>query len=274
MTLLRRSAALALTGLLIALVVGLAPAAADQPLGQQTPTTTVPSGGSGGGLGGLLDDFFGVQSPNVDVAEFTVNLALAALLAFILSRVYVLWGYALANRRRFAPNFVLVAVTTTFIILVVRSSVALSLGLVGALSIVRFRAAIKDPEELSYMFLAVGIGIGLGDNQRLITTIALGAAVVVIGLRRAFRRRETDFNLHLAVAAEGPAPFDLAAVTAALRPHCARVRLSRYDESPSGVEAAFQAEFRDAEAMHQAREALHSLSPELTLTFLDDRGLA
>ena len=49
--------------------------------------------------------------------------------------------------------------TTMLIISIVKSSLALSLGLVGALSIIRFRAAIKEPEELAYLFLAIGISI-------------------------------------------------------------------------------------------------------------------
>ena len=54
-------------------------------------------------------------------------------------------------------------------ITIVKSSLALSLGLVGALSIVRFRTAIKEPEELSYAFLSIAIGLGLGADQRLTT---------------------------------------------------------------------------------------------------------
>jgi hypothetical protein len=242
---------------------------------EPTPAPTAPAaqegtGEAGDGLGGLFEDFLGT-TPGADVGEFAVNLGLAALLSFILSRAYVAWGLGLSNRRRFAANFMLITVTTTFIILVVRSSVALSLGLVGALSIVRFRAAIKDPEELAYLFLAIGIGIGLGDNQRLITILALAAAIVIIGLLRLFRRREADFNLHVAVAADGP--FDLPAVTAALRRHVSRLRLSRYDEAPAGTEAAFLAEFRDDEDLHAAREAIQDAAPGARLTFLDSRGI-
>ena len=51
------------------------------------------------------------------------------------------------------------------IITIVKSSLALSLGLVGALSIVRFRTAIKDPEELSFLFISIAIGLGMGANQ-------------------------------------------------------------------------------------------------------------
>ena len=52
-----------------------------------------------------------------------------------------------------------------FVILIVKSSLALSLGLVGALSIVRFRTPIKEPEELIYLFLAIAIGLGFGAGQ-------------------------------------------------------------------------------------------------------------
>ena len=79
-------------------------------------------------------------------------------------------------------SFILIYITltTTVIITIVKSSLALSLGLVGALSIVRFRTAIKDPEELSYLFISIAIGLGLGANQRLVTTIGVILILVVV----------------------------------------------------------------------------------------------
>jgi len=64
--------------------------------------------------------------------------------------------------------------------MIVKSSLALSLGLVGALSIVRFRAAIKEPEELVYLFLIIAIGLGCGANQLTITIIGIIFALVLI----------------------------------------------------------------------------------------------
>ena len=86
-------------------------------------------------------DFFTTQSAQIPLNEFILNLVLTALLAFILGWVYMKFGSALSNRDIFARNFVLLAMTTMLIISIVKSSLALSLGLVGALSIVRFRAA-------------------------------------------------------------------------------------------------------------------------------------
>ena len=66
------------------------------------------------------------------------------------------------------------------VIIIVKSSLALSLGLVGALSIVRFRTPIKEPEELVYLFLSIAIGLGYAAGQILITTIISFAILFVI----------------------------------------------------------------------------------------------
>jgi hypothetical protein len=62
----------------------------------------------------------------------------------------------------------MITMTTMLIITIVKASLALSLGLVGALSILRFRAAIKEPKELAYWFLAIAIGLDFGARQRVI----------------------------------------------------------------------------------------------------------
>ena len=109
-----------------------------------------------------FEQFLTTQSAQIPLAAFVVDLLLAALLSWVLARMYTRFGTSLSNRRNFARNFVLLTTTTMLIITIVKSSLALSLGLVGALSIVRFRAAIKEPEELMYLFLSIGIGLGLG----------------------------------------------------------------------------------------------------------------
>lgn len=195
------------------------------------------------------------------------------LCSFVLSRVYVHWGASLSNRRKFAANFMLVTVTTTFIILVVRSSVALSLGLVGALSIVRFRAAIKEPEELAYLFFAISLGIGLGDNQRLVTLVALLVVIALIGLARLLRQTQADTNLHLEVASRAPEKVGMSQVMDVLAKHCAKLRLLRYDENAEVLEMSFVVEFRHVADLERARAALQALALSLEISFLDNKGV-
>jgi len=241
-----------------------------QPVQTQVQATATPAPDP---IQSLLQSLSTTQGSTFDMGTFAVNLALAVVASFILSRVYVYWGASLSNRRKFAANFMLVTVTTTFIILVVRSSVALSLGLVGALSIIRFRAAIKEPEELAYLFFAISLGIGLGDNQRMVTLLTLVVVIIVLGLARLLRQSQADVNLNLSIASREPNKIDMQQVMDALEQHCSKLRLMRYDENAEALEMSFVIEFRHTSDLNQAREALLLLSEELEISFMDNKGI-
>lgn len=221
----------------------------------------------------LIQSLSATQGTTFDLATFAINLVLAVVTSFILGRVYVYWGASLSNRRKFAANFILVTVTTTFIILVVRSSVALSLGLVGALSIIRFRAAIKEPEELAYLFFAISLGIGLGDNQRMITLLTLVVVVIVLGVARLLRQSQADVNLNMSVSSRNPGKVSVQQVMDALEKHCSKLRLIRYDENADALEMSFVVEFRHTSDLEQARAALRELSEKLEISFMDNKGV-
>ena len=101
------------------------------------------------------------------------------------------------------PRLVLpvICLTTLLVISVVKSSLALSLGLVGALSIVRFRTPIKEPEELAYIFLAIAIGLALGADQKEVAVhfyrYHFGSHCVIDKLRPKYST--TDANLMLSI---------------------------------------------------------------------------
>ena len=92
--------------------------------------------------------------------------------------------------RNFCKIFVFLALTTMAIMIIVKPSIALSLGLVGALSIVRFRAAIKDPEELTYLFLIIGIGLATGADQPLIAIIIIVFVLLFLTTSKVFSREK------------------------------------------------------------------------------------
>lgn len=121
---------------------------------------------------------------DLDVVPILLNLVLVLLLGQALSLHYVRYAAVLSNKRKFAPILLFIAATTMLVISVVKTSLALSLGLVGALSIIRFRTPIKEPEELAYLFLSVALGIGLGADQRLATTIMFLVILGAITIKR------------------------------------------------------------------------------------------
>ena len=125
-------------------------------------------------------NFFLNQNVQIDLLNFVLSLLCAAVLSFIIHLFYVRFSTTLSNRIEFSKNFVVLGVATCIVIMIVKSSLALSLGLVGALSIVRFRAAIKEPEELVYLFLIIAIGLGCGANQLIVTTVGIIFALILI----------------------------------------------------------------------------------------------
>jgi zinc transporter ZupT len=87
-----------------------------------------------------------------ELGTLAINLGIALVLGQVLGWHFV---QVLSNKRKLARVLMFIAATTVLIITVVASSLALSLGLVGALSIIRFRTPVKEPEELAYLFLAI-----------------------------------------------------------------------------------------------------------------------
>jgi len=222
----------------------------------------------------IWEEFFLNQPVQVSIWGLIINLLIVALLAFLLGRIYISYGDALSNRRILARNFIILAMTTTLIIMVIKSSLALALGLVGALSIVRFRAAIKEPEELVYLFLCIAIGLGLGADQRIVTVIAFVAIALVIIIRKLFiHRKEEEQNLHITISSNNPDKIELEQVVSILKEFCSSVSLKRVDETKDMLEATFLVEFGDYENLEQIRSELAKLSESVKITFLDAKGV-
>ena len=222
-----------------------------------------------------FQDFLAMQSIQMPVWDVLINLVIAAVLGYVLSLVYEKCGASLSNRRMFARNFALLAMTTTLVITIVKSSLALSLGLVGALSIVRFRAAIKEPEELMYLFLTISIGLGLGAGQRVLTVLAFVVIVGVIFVRLAASTKLRQQNMFLQITKNEASDqtINLDPVVAILKKYCSKVYLRRYDEFQGKLEAAFLVEIQRFEDLQASKDDLLALDKNLKITYLDQKGL-
>ncbi len=219
-----------------------------------------------------LVELFTAHAGQVSIKLFLINLLISALLAHVLGRAYGKFGTTLSNREHFGRNFLLITMTTMLIITIVKSSLALSLGLVGALSIIRFRAAIKEPEELSYLFLAISIGLGLGAEQTAITVIAFIGVMAIIITRHYLKPSDDHPNLYVTVTAPG-GKVNLPTVLDVVTQNTSGSALKRFDETPDVLEAAFQARFKNLEQMNQCASKLRALAPGMKVSFLEQNGL-
>ena len=142
-----------------------------------------------------LENFILNSAPDISYSNFIIAILVSALLAFIVKLTYIRISRTLNDREYFSDTFVPLAIITTLVITVIKFSLALSLGLLGALSIVRFRAAIKEPEELVYLFFIIGIGLANGANQFLVSIICTFFIILILFIKKYYDDKKNDQNL-------------------------------------------------------------------------------
>lgn len=222
-------------------------------------------------------NLFGSSDAPLSIALLLLNLGIGAVLALIVRWHFTRFGSTLSNREEFAQVFPFVLLTTILIITVVKSSLALSLGLVGALSIVRFRTPIKEPEELAYLFIAIAIGLGLGANQTLPTIVAslfILAAVAFFKIRRAGNENK---NLFLSIdwqATGQDAPYgSLEKINAIVTRHAPVGDLRRFDVRSQSIEATYFLDIESVSNLNALLEELHREFPSAGVSFIDQNRL-
>ena len=216
-----------------------------------------------------LDDF----NSQIVFGDFIVNLLVVALLTSLLRIYYIRFGNSITNRKRFGNNFMQLGLTTMLIITIVKSSIALSLGLVGALSIVRFRAAIKDPEELTYLFLVIGVGLASGANQPLLAIVAVFFIVALLFASQKIQG-QTEFKsedkLYVNISTD---INDLERINQLLSETFHYVELKRLDTLGSGMDLAYICKAKDIKDIEEIRNKVTELSPLTTLSIIDQPDL-
>tara|TARA_A100000164_G_C21867041_1_gene753120 strand:+ start:675 stop:1346 length:672 start_codon:yes stop_codon:yes gene_type:complete len=146
-----------------------------------------------------LNDLLSVQQfAEQSISAVLVNLFLCMMLVSLVGWFYKKYSRSLGGKTHVGAILPLIGLTVFMVITVVKSSLALSLGLVGALSIVRFRTPIKEPEELGYLFLTIAVGLGFGAGFSLITTIITFAILIylfMVGTSRGSSKVDGEYTL-------------------------------------------------------------------------------
>lgn len=213
---------------------------------------------------------------DLQIGSTLLNLGLALILGQVLSFHYQRFAQVLSNKRKFAPILVFIAATTMLVISVVKTSLALSLGLVGALSIIRFRTPIKEPEELAYLFMAVALGVGMGADQRLATAIMLLGILAYMTLVSGGTKRSIGARTLLHVGSDlgdRDRASTLNALLEAIEPHAIEVDLRRIDVQEDTFEASLIVDLGDNSQLGTLLDSIQSVFPTSTVSVVEADGL-
>lgn len=170
-----------------------------------------------------FSDLFGSTAANLStdytLAQIILNVAVAILCGLTIYFVYKKTFSGALFSRNIGITMVIVTVITSTIVMAIHGNLALSLGMVGALSIVRFRTPIKDPKDLAFLFWAITEGVICGISAyklALVGIIAIGGFLFLLSFRIGF-----SAPYLLVVKMNGTQMHDLMGL---LRKHCNKIK--------------------------------------------------
>ena len=208
----------------------------------------------------------------LSLTSLFINLGVGIILSILLRLHFRHFSSALTNRREFQHVCPFVLLTTILIITIVKSSLALSLGLVGALSIVRFRTPIKEPEELAYLFIAIAMGLGLGADQTVPTVLASFVILFAMALFKWTRRDTQSKNLYLSINLqneEGLPDLLLNKLNELIGKHVTVSDLRRVDSRGNSFEATYFIDIENHDKLSTLVDELGVAFSGIGITFLD-----
>lgn len=152
----------------------------------------------------VLSDLFTI---NFNPLRVVISLALALVIGLYIFFIYKKSFSGVMYSRNFNVSLILITLVTTLVLMLISTNITLALGMVGALSIVRFRTAIKDPIDTAFIFWAVGEGLALGVgffDAAIIDGVVIGIFVLLLSAFKVRSAMPYLLVLHYSEAANGP----------------------------------------------------------------------
>ena len=174
-----------------------------------------------------------------DLKDALISLILAATVGLIISQLYKYTHRGLNYEHTFMASLVLMAPIVSVVMLYIRGDLVLSLGLIGSLSIVRFRTAIKDTRDMVFLFWVIAVGLGAGTyNWSVVVVSSIFIMLIVAALYfvRYGHSQNTDFVLVLS----GKAPFKIDLARDVIQRHSVEARLRSHEIHETHWELVFE----------------------------------
>jgi len=209
----------------------------------------------------------------IDLSLIILNLLCAFVISLLIKFHYKKCSTTLTNREDFSNLFPFITLTVVLVIYIVKSSLALSLGLVGALSIVRFRTPIKEPEELAYLFICIAAGLGYGANQTIPTTVAILLILLLIYLVKIKKVRTDNKNIFLNLEIEKKDEINMSEITKninkILKTENDNFNLVKLDITDEIFQATYILNIKNLDKLELINNSLQYKYPNVKINFVD-----
>ncbi len=192
-----------------------------------------------------IAEYFAQQFEQLTPAKVIIALLLGLVVGLLVAFTYKLCYRGVLYSPNFSLTLVMLTLITTPVVMCIKSDISLSMGMVGALSIVRFRTAVKEPLDTAYMFWALTMGILLGAELYVVAVVvALGIAVILFLLT--FVKFRTNAAYLLVVHYDEAAEEDIQQL---LRATVKNRRLRSKTVSRNGAEMTVEVRIEDRQSL-------------------------
>jgi len=188
-----------------------------------------------------------------DLQDTLISVILAAIVGLLISQLYRQTHRGLNYEHTFMAALVLLAPIVSVVMLFIRGDLVLSLGLIGSLSIVRFRTAIKDTRDMVFLFWVIAVGLGSGTYNWGVVVVSSFIIILLVAVLY-FVRYGHSLNTDFVLVLSGQTPFQSDTSRDTIQRHSVEARLRSYEVHDAHWELVY--ELHLSELSSQSAETL------------------
>ena len=185
----------------------------------------------------------------ISVTQILISMCITVLLSMFIYWVYKKTYSGVMYSKNFNITIMLISTVTSMVMMIIGSNLALSLGMVGALSIIRFRSAIKDPKDIGFLFWGIAVGLSTGTG---IYIIGIIGSIFIAFLLFIFDRGIYNDNCYLLIVKGNDINFDK--IESIIKEHTSKFNLKMKNSTDIFTEATYEIKLKRNEDNEILRE--------------------
>ena len=185
----------------------------------------------------------------ISVTQILISMCITVLLSMFIYWVYKKTYSGVMYSKNFNITIMLISTVTSMVMMIIGSNLALSLGMVGALSIIRFRSAIKDPKDIGFLFWGIAVGLSTGTG---IYIIGIIGSIFIAFLLFIFDRGIYNDNCYLLIVKGNEINFDK--IESIIKEHTSKFNLKMKNSTDIFTEATYEIKLKRNEDNEILRE--------------------
>lgn len=222
----------------------------------------------------MIEDFQNLNLFPLSIYDALLNLVVSLICGLIISFVYRFTYRGPSYSTTFANSLVLLPMITTVVIIVIGNNLARAFGLVGAMSIIRFRTAVRDTQDIIFIFFTLAIGLAAGGG---LTVIAFGATLIICFViillvsLNVGQIKHREYLLQITYHSSEELEIQL---TTILKDYCRTLKLVNLKNIPynDNIDAYYHVKLRDESTRIELIKKLNGLNGVNDLNFFFDEG--